>query len=444
MSSFGERLTTAPSDFPLVQFSGDGSTTTFALPFHPANWASVWVQVGSVVQTPDGTTYTFTSQNSSGGCNIVFSTAPYLGATIIVRQIGRNFTLNAPGNNTVNFNTLDTTIQGKLQGLKNVIIGGDFGTNPWQRGISFVSVASGDYTADRWLYSKNGTMVHTIQKISDAPTVAQAGVFTDSCLELVCTTAQSSIGSANYALFIQHIEGYNFRAITQQSFTVSFWVKAYKTGTYSITLINNGADRSYVAEYTINQSATWEKKTITVPASPSAGTWNYTNGIGLRFIFTLVTGSTYQGTAGSWQVGNFHSTSNQVNGVDSTNNYFRLALVQVEAGSTVTPFEQRSVQQELQLCQRYYQRLGGGTTNDILFNAYAMGSVAFTLTLPVQMRANPTGPSIKGTWAGQGFSSLSVNASNKNVSIGGGVSGSQAVLIGTVDSTTYIDLPAEL
>jgi len=34
---------------------------------------------------------------------------------------------------------------------RNAIIGGDFDTNPWQRGVgNFVGVADGVYTADRW------------------------------------------------------------------------------------------------------------------------------------------------------------------------------------------------------------------------------------------------------------------------------------------------------
>ena len=34
--------------------------------------------------------------------------------------------------------------------MRNLITGGDFTTNPWQRGTSFAAVANGTYTADRW------------------------------------------------------------------------------------------------------------------------------------------------------------------------------------------------------------------------------------------------------------------------------------------------------
>lgn len=257
--------------------------------------------------------------------------------------------------NTILPESLDTSVSSKLSGFKNVIIGGDFGTNPWQRGISFVSPATDTYQADRWLFQYSGAVVTTINTNADAPTVAQAGYFTNLSHQIQITTADTSIAAGDFCILTQHVEGYNFRPLAQQPFTLSFWVKAYKPGIYCVAFSNSIADRTYVAEYTINQSATWEKKTITVSASPTAGTWNYTNGTGLMVRFTLAAGTNYQTTAGSWNVVTALATANQVNGVDSTSNYFNLALVQLEAGTKATPFEQRSVQQELQLCQRYYE-----------------------------------------------------------------------------------------
>ena len=40
-----------------------------------------------------------------------------------------------------------------------------------------------------------------------------------------------------------------------------FWVKSNLTGTYTISLINDGTNnRQFVTEYTINTADTWEKK----------------------------------------------------------------------------------------------------------------------------------------------------------------------------------------
>ena len=61
-----------------------------------------------------------------------------------------------------------------------------------------------------------------------------------------------------------------------------------------------------------------------------------------------------------------------------------LSLVQLEAGDTATPFEMRTIGQELALCQRYYS----------IFRPQARAaSVGFMVTpyyLPVKMRATPT------------------------------------------------------
>ncbi|MFT6151382.1 MAG: hypothetical protein ACJAY9_000771 [Flavobacteriales bacterium] len=237
---------------------------------------------------------------------------------------------------------------------KNAIINGDMDIS--QRGTSFTSVANATYSLDRWYYGKSGTMVHDISQSSDVPTVAQAGRKIINSVLIDCTTAQGSIGAADSAGFEQKIEGYNFKSIAEKVFTLSFWVKATKTGIYCANFRNGGNDRSFVSEYTINTTDTWEFKTITVDASPSVGTWDYENGIGLFVSFILARGSDETTTAGTWQTGTFTATTNQVNACDSASNNFRLAGVQVEAGSIATPFQIRSIGDEIELCQRYFQK----------------------------------------------------------------------------------------
>lgn len=237
---------------------------------------------------------------------------------------------------------------------KNVIINGDFDIA--QRGTSFPAITNDTYNLDRWVYGKIGTMVHTISQDSDVPTVAQAGRLINNSVLIKCTTSQPSLGVSDYTSYQQKIEGYNFRAIAQKQSTLSFWVKATKVGVYCVAFLNSGADRSFVSEYTVNSTNTWELKTVTIDASPSAGTWDYENGIGLSVIFSLTQESINVGTAGSWQNGTFTSTVNQVNACDSTSNDFRITGIQLEEGSIATPFEKRTIQEELILCQRYFQK----------------------------------------------------------------------------------------
>jgi len=260
---------------------------------------------------------------------------------------------------------------------KNLIIGGDYSKNPWQRGTTFTGIATATYCADRVRADYVSTAVTDITKTSDAPTVAQASIYTSDCLKVNVTTADASIAAGDFYTVSQRIEGYNFANIAQRAFTLSFWVKATKTGTYCVSFVNSGTDRSYVAEYTILVTNTWEKKTITVSASPSAGTWDYTNGVGLSVQFALACGSTFQTTANTWQTGNFKGTSNQVNALDTISNVFQLALVQIEAGTVATPFEMKLESEVIGLCQRYFQKTFSQGTAPASATGIILGSLLY-------------------------------------------------------------------
>lgn len=237
---------------------------------------------------------------------------------------------------------------------KNAIINGDF--NIWQYGTSFVSIASG-YSADRWRFGKAGTSgVIDISRSSDVPTFAQTGRIFNYSLLVDCQTADTSVAAGDVAFIEQRIEGYNFANLAQKQITLSFWVKSTKIGTSYVFITNNGNDRTCVKEFTINASDTWEFKVITFPASPSDGNWNYINGIGARVGFTLICGSTYQATAGVYSNGEYYGSANQINHYDSTSNNFKICGVQLEAGLIATPFCFRTFDEELKLCQRYYER----------------------------------------------------------------------------------------
>jgi len=187
-----------------------------------------------------------------------------------------------------------------------------------------------------------------------------------------------------------------------------------------VSFANSALNRTYVAEYTINASNTWERKTITIPVD-TVGTWLYDNGVGLRVRFSLATGSNFHTTKDIWQTANnVIATVNQVNQLSSTLNTFRLALVQLEAGATATQFETRSVGTELALCQRYFQAFPSIQTVD----GYRLDKTNFTF--PVQMRIAPT------------VNAASATAYGTNLSNIGGVWGSTIFGSGTTTSGTTI------
>jgi hypothetical protein len=207
----------------------------------------------------------------------------------------------------------------------------------------------------------------------------------------------------------QYIEGLNctdlgFGAANAATVTVSFWVRASVTGTYSVALTNSAINRSYVATYTISAADTWEYKTLTI-AGDTSGTWLTTNGTGILIRFPLGAGSNFQTTAGSWQAGNYYTTSATTNLTATTGATFYITGVQLEVGSVATPFERRPYGLELMLCQRYFQK--GQIMNSGNINASAVYSGYSSF--PVEMRAAPTMTS--GTYTsigGGGFTDTTV------------------------------------
>lgn len=239
---------------------------------------------------------------------------------------------------------------------KNYLINGDMRLA--QRGVSFAAIANTTYSLDRFRYNKVGTGVHTVSQGSDVPTLAQAGYLFQNSLVQTLTTPDTSIAATDLYDMCQPIEGYNFANLAQKTFTLSFWVKATLAGIYCVAFQNSGQDRSYVAEYTINTTNTWEYKTIVVSASPSAGSWNYTNGAGLNVRWVLAAGTNFQTTAGAWQTGDFRVTSNQVNGVNTGATSFLLTGVCLNEGSIAVPFSLfgEDLEGEIAACQRYYEK----------------------------------------------------------------------------------------
>jgi len=261
------------------------------------------------------------------------------------------------GSNGVTFN--DASLQGAAAspfGLKNRIINGDMRID--QRNAGAAVSGSPSFPVDRFRQSNNGAGVLSGQQVSDAP----AGF--NNSMKLTVTTIDSSIAAGEYYQFEQFIEGFNtadlnWGTANAQTVTLSFWAKASQTGTYSVQLANDAGSRCYPSFYTINAANTWEFKTITIPGSTS-GTWLTTNGCGIGVRFGIVYGSTYNGaTANAWMntTGFANSFITSTNNTMSTlNATVQLTGVQLEVGSTATPFERRLYNQELANCQRYYEK----------------------------------------------------------------------------------------
>jgi hypothetical protein len=261
-----------------------------------------------------------------------------------------------------------------------------------------VTTAAGyQYPVDRWRSFDNITTGGwSVQRVADAP------VGFTSSFRLTVTTAQSSFTSGELGVLCeQAIEGNNisdlsFGTASAKTITISFWVKSSITGTFGFAVFNNNGasiDRTYPTTYAISSANTWEYKTITI-AGDTAGTWQTGTGTGMYVAFEGYGASDQFGTANTWNAGAKFLASGIVNLFATNGATWQVTGVQLEAGTTATPFERRPIGQELALCQRYfygqnnsagqaYYHFGIGSNNG---NTTAFGTVIF----PVTMRAKPS------------------------------------------------------
>jgi hypothetical protein len=293
----------------------------------------------------------------------------------------------------------------------NYLINGAF--DFFRRTTSRTSAATDTYTADCFKYTKDTTgAVHTVARSTTVPTLAESGFQSTYSLLVDCTTADASVAAGDRVIISNPIEGFTYAQLKGKQVTLSFWVRATKTGISCVSFRNSGSDRSYVAEYTINSADTWEKKTITLTLNPSGGTDDFTNGLGLSVAWALMAGSTYQTTANAWQTGNFVATSSQVNHCDSTSNDFRIAQVMLNIGPSAQTFRRAGVtiQGERDLCLRYYFKTYNDdvdpatSTVDGGFFFYApKADFLWWFAYPVGMRISPavtfyTSTGTSGSW----------------------------------------------
>lgn len=241
--------------------------------------------------------------------------------------------------------------------------------------------STGYYTVDRWsfLLLTLGTWTQTPD--TDVPT----GQGFRTSLKMTCTTADASPAAGDYAVIRQILEGQDLQAIRKgtasaRTLTLSFWVKANKTGNYTVQLFDTDNSRSVSARYTINSLNTWEYKTITIPAD-TTGAFNNDNGASLEVRWWLGAGSNFtSGTlATTWgAIVDANVAVGQVNLADTVNNYINITGVSLTIGSAQVPFQFKSFGEELVECQRYYEksylygtRPGTATFNALITMAYS-------------------------------------------------------------------------
>jgi hypothetical protein len=261
--------------------------------------------------------------------------------------------------------------------FRNRIINGAMAID--QRATTITSAISGAYTVDRW--NTYFDQSYSIAQIADAPSG-----YTYSLKVTKTNTTQST-----YAFLVQYIEGLNavdlaFGTATASTVTLSFWVKSSITGNFAASLTNSAENRGYAALYAVNSANTWEQKSITI-AGDTSGTWLKTNGKGIsvQFNFGAAAGAN---APNAWVALNNLAPTGSVNLGTTNNSTFYITGVQLEAGTTASPFEYRSYGTELVLCQRYYEETNNNRS--VEFQIQALTNGLMSTRFLVRKRTSPT------------------------------------------------------
>ena len=280
-------------------------------------------------------------------------------------------------------------------GRKNMVINGKFEVD--QRGNTGTVGSGHQYHTDRFIVRNSSSGVISAQTSANASSNAPGF---RNWFQVECDGTDGAPSGGEYVRIQHRVEGYNcfmdwgLSGGNKDYITASFWVKSNQTGIHCVSIEDGDTLPVHVKEYNIDTADTWQKISVTFPP-PSSGSFRSRDGeTGLTITWCLMSGTDYQTSPDTWVSTYEMATSNMVNFMNNSNNYFYITGVQLEVGKNATDFEHRPYGEELALCQRYYYRIYNGTqrnnTRFAIGSAVSSGDLDFIFDLPVTMRSVPT------------------------------------------------------
>ena len=321
----------------------------------------------------------------------VFTTGITTSSTVIV---GSGVTISESGIEASGIGITCANINGaQIGGRRNLMINGAMQIA--QRGTS--STSDGYTTVDRFhVEDAGGEESVTREQVS----VTSGGAYNSgfrNCLKLTNGNQTGGAGATDYIQILYRFEaqdiansGWNYPS-TSSFVTLSFWMKSSVAQAFSGSLRTaDGTSYSYKFDTPSLSANTWTKVTKTIPGNSNL-TFDDDIGDGLAIFLYPFLGTTYTSSNANtetWISSSGDTYSNNITSTWWTTNdaTFEVTGFQLEVWSQPTPFEHRTIGDELALCQRYYQvgsSIGAGYGSA---NGYARaGSVYAT-----PMRTTPT------------------------------------------------------
>lgn len=218
-------------------------------------------------------------------------------------------------------------------GFRNILINGGF--DIWQRGSAQTTLPAAlatAFLADRWSGHR------AVAGCTQTRIASELNGF-QYAIRLQRTSGNTTV---NPMYLEQSFETSTISKVAGLPVVVSFYARAGSNFTGSTILARLGVGTG--TERNVIWSSGWTSyiEPLTQQVTPTTN-WQ-------RFVLYVTV------PAGTTQAGFYFTVS--PTGTASTNDYVDITGVQIEAGSQVTPFEQRPVATELVLCQRYYENSG--------------------------------------------------------------------------------------
>tara|TARA_R100001086_G_scaffold3040_3_gene2095 strand:+ start:867 stop:1916 length:1050 start_codon:yes stop_codon:yes gene_type:complete len=322
----------------------------------------------------------------------------------------------------------------QIGGRRNVIINGAAQVAQRSTSVTGIGASGGYFTVDRFKVDFSGSAGRfTMSQSTDTP-----DGFGNS-IKLDCTTADTSIGASEIALFQYLIEGQDLQQFKKgtsdaEKMTLSFYVKGNGNATYVMELYDNDNARQISKTFSVTSS--WTRVVLTYDGD-TTGAFGNDNALSLYAQIWLHAGSNFtSGTlSDSWSS---VTSANRAVGISSfyssTDNEFYITGLQLEVGEKATPFEHLSVGETQALCERYYYQ-SPIYTDYPAFN-YA-GNGITCVPLSTHMRASPsitdqTGSTYYEAGSGRSYSPSDAGANPEWVRVRGTVSGGTSGYAGTM------------
>jgi hypothetical protein len=291
---------------------------------------------------------------------------------------------------------------------QSIIINGDMSVAQRTTSTAGITTSTGYYASDRfqWAVNHGATVTITQENVAAGDAFEDGFPFSE---KIDVTTADASLGAAEYAILRTTLEGQNLQLFKKgtasaEKYTISFWAKHTKTGINIVELWDNTNSRNCHASYTIDTTNTWEKKVLNF-AADTTGVIANTNAGGMIIGFWVAAGSDFtSGTLNTAWAANVNANRavGQVNNLDDTANNFEITGVQLEVGeytsATIPPFQHETFGTNLSRCHRYYWIQTDNYGSLGTFSYYSTARVeGGGINFPSTMRVAPTLDSSSGT-----------------------------------------------